>query len=92
MTVAVQPSFSTATASVTPSGIWNFMLVVGDPSHPCSTLNATVADVPAWIAIGIRIDVRRRDPSAQQNDRCRASGCDEGMFEEGVLIAVVVAR
>ena len=26
------------------------MLVVGEPSHPCSTLNATVDDVPACIA------------------------------------------
>ena len=47
LVVATQPSGATPSAAVTPFGILNAILMVGESSpHPCSGVNSTVTCLP----------------------------------------------
>jgi hypothetical protein len=67
------------------------MLVVGDPSQPCSTLNATVADVPACIAIGSGSMCADAIPPANRTTVADVAAVTKAYLKV-VLIDVVVAR
>ena len=46
------PTIGSGLASVTPSGNRMSSWIVGEPSQPCSTVNATDSVEPAWASVG----------------------------------------
>jgi hypothetical protein len=52
VTDVVQPSLSTGAAFFTPFGTRKVIFVVGEPSQPCSGVNATVASDPGFTRTG----------------------------------------
>jgi hypothetical protein len=82
---------STADTPVTPVGIWNFMLFVGEPSQPCSTLNCTVPAVPACIAIGSGSTCADAIPPARSTRAVVVAVVTRACLNKVIVIAVVVA-
>ena len=77
---------------MTPCGIWILRSVIGEPSQPCSTLNATVPEVPASIANGSGSTWAEAIPPATRTTTADAAAETRTCLKKAVLIIVHVAR